>query len=455
MTVKTGADGFGGEVHIDATGEGVGDDEGRGAQIIRLGLRMDAALEIAIAAQHGGDDEVAVLDRLFHARIQRTAVANAGGASVCNREESKLLEICVQSRLVHVGRDHPRTGGETAFDGGGNGETVFDGFFRQQPGGQQHMRVGGVGAAGDRGEHHRSVVNGAESLDFGSLAELIGGQTKTSFLDRRGEVLKEGGFDLADGETILRAFGSGDTRLEGGEIELDHLVERRFRGIFGAEQALSLAVFFHEFDLFVRAAGFAQVAKGLFINREIPHRRAVFRRHVGNRRAVGERQAGEAGAGEFDEVTDDTFFAQDVGDGQCEVRRGNTGGNFASEAETGDNRGEQRDRLAKHGGFRFDAAYAPTKHADTIDHRGVRVGADEGVRISHRAAGAVRVGHHALGEIFKIHLMADAEAGRNNLQFLKRVLAPTEKPVTFAVAFKFFFHVALERLDIFGRINLN
>ena len=38
------------------------------------------------------------------------------------------------------------------------------------------------------------------------------------------------------------------------------------------------------------------------------------------------------------------------------------------------------ERLAEHHGLGLDAAHAPAQHAEAVDHRGVRVGADQGVR---------------------------------------------------------------------------
>ena len=57
LAVATVADRFGFPVEIDLAGEGVSDDERRRGQVIRPHLGMHAALEVAVAAEHGGDDE--------------------------------------------------------------------------------------------------------------------------------------------------------------------------------------------------------------------------------------------------------------------------------------------------------------------------------------------------------------------------------------------------------------
>jgi hypothetical protein len=58
------------------------------------------------------------------------------------------------------------------------------------------------------------------------------------------------------------------------------------------------------------------------VDREEAHRRAVLGRHVGDRRAVGQRRRLGAFAEELDELADHLLLAQDLGDGQHEVGRG-------------------------------------------------------------------------------------------------------------------------------------
>jgi hypothetical protein len=52
------------EVDVHPAGERVRDDERRRREVVRLHLRVDARLEVAVAREHGADDEVALLDRL-------------------------------------------------------------------------------------------------------------------------------------------------------------------------------------------------------------------------------------------------------------------------------------------------------------------------------------------------------------------------------------------------------
>ena len=66
--------------------------------------------------------------------------------------------------------------------------------------------------------------------------------------------------------------------------------------------------------------------------------------------------------------------------------RGRAFRQLAGELEADDLRNQHRRRLAEHRGFGFDAADAPAEHADAVDHRGVRVGAEHGVREAQQLA---------------------------------------------------------------------
>ena len=58
----------------------------------------------------------------------------------------------------------------------------------------------------------------------------------------------------------------------------------------------------------------------------------------------------------------------------------------AGQAHADDVRRQQRQRLVEHRRLGLDAADAPAEHAEPVDHRGVRVGADERVRQGDRLA---------------------------------------------------------------------
>ena len=149
-----------------------------------------------------------------------------------------------------------------------------------------------------------------------------------------------------------------------------------------AEQALLFRVGLDEADLIFVARGEAQIGERFGVHREEAHRRAVFGRHVGDRGAVGKREARKSRAVEFDEFSDDAFFAQHLRDGENQVGGRGAFGQAAVQFEADDRGNQHRERLAEHGRFRFDAADAPAENAETVDHGGVRIGADE--RIGER-----------------------------------------------------------------------
>jgi hypothetical protein len=152
----------------------------------------------------------------------------------------------------------------------------------------------------------------------------------------------------------------------------------------------------------------------------------------------------EAFAAIFDELADHALLAQHLGDSQHQVGRRRAFRQRAGEAEA-DHLGDQhRDRLAEHGRLRLDAADAPAQHGEAVDHGGVAVGADHGVGIGELIvadAGAP----HRLGQVFEVHLVADAGAGRHDAEVVEGRGAPAQEAVALEVALVLLVDVAGER----------
>ena len=102
---------------------------------------------------------------------------------------------------------------------------------------------------------------------------------------------------------------------------------------------------------------------------------------------------------------------------------------------------EEVDRLAEHRRLGLDAADAPADDAEPVDHRRVRVGADQRVGIQH----AVLLEDAARQEL-EVHLVADAEARRDDPQAVERLRSPLEEPIALAVAAELHLHVEAERI---------
>src|SRR2546430_6143419 len=71
-------------------------------------------------------------------------------------------------------------------------------------------------------------------------------------------------------------------------------------------------------------------------------------------------------------------------------------------------------RLAQHRGFGFDTADTPADDAESIDHRGVRIGAHQTVRIIK-----IVLAPDAFAQVFEVHLMANADRSEEHTSELQ------------------------------------
>ena len=144
---------------------------------------------------------------------------------------------------------------------------------------------------------------------------------------------------------------------------------------------------------------------------------------------------------ELDELADDAVLAQHLGDGQHEVGRGRALLELAGQLEADHLRDQHRHRLAEHRRLGLDPADAPAEHAEPVDHRRVRVGADERVGIGLPEA---VVDEHDAREVLEVDLVDDAGVGRDDLEVVKRALPPAQERVALAVSLELELGVALE-----------
>ena len=113
-------------------------------------------------------------------------------------------------------------------------------------------------------------------------------------------------------------------------------------------------------------------------------------------------------------------------------------------------RHEESDRLAKHAGFRFNAAHASADHAESVDHGGMGVGAYEGVGVADSV-----FFEHAGGEVFKIDLVDDADAWRDYAESIECLLGSFEKFIALLVTDEFDGEIAIHSLPGSGKVDLN
>jgi hypothetical protein len=171
------------------------------------------------------------------------------------------------------------------------------------------------------------------------------------------------------------------------------------------------------------------------VDREDRAGRAELRRHVAERGAVGQRQLREPRAEELDELGDDAALAQHLGRGQHQVGRGRALGQGPVQLEADDLRQQHRDRLPQHRRLGLDPADPPAEHGEAVDHRRVRVGADQGVRVGLEDA-VVLAAVDDLGQVLEVDLVADPGRRRHDAEVVEGLLAPFEERVALEVAFE-------------------
>ena len=150
---------------------------------------------------------------------------------------------------------------------------------------------------------------------------------------------------------------------------------------------------------------------------------------------------------ELHKFTDHTFLAEHFHHGQDKVR-----GRRAFRQRTGQLkpyhfRNEHGDRLAEHCGLRLDAAYTPTQHTQSIDHRGVGVSAHDSIRVGHLGAVQITTENNAR-EILDIDLMNDPGRWRDDAEVTERCLTPSQKCVALSVSAVLQLRIILQRLRL-------
>ncbi len=248
---------------------------------------------------------------------------------------------------------------------------------------------------------------------------------------------------------ILRSFRSSQRRHHVGHVELQGVREHRIRRVRGAPHALGFGIGLDEGDAFGIAARGRQIVDRSLVDRKEATRRTIFRRHIRDRGAVCDGHVIEPRTVELDEFSDHAALAQHLRHGQHEIGRRDAFLQPAGQPEADDLRQQHRDLLTEHDGLGLDSPHAPTEHSQAVDHRCVRIGADERIGIGKLGTSAFRgTSPDRLGEEFEIDLMANARAGRNHPEVRKSTLPPFQKAIPLAVALIFQLDVLAQRLAI-------
>ena len=90
------------EIDMNSAGQRERDNQRRRHQKIRLDVLMHARFEISISRKDRSCNQIVFVDRLLDIRMQRSGVADAGGATVADKVESELIEIFLQPGFVEI-----------------------------------------------------------------------------------------------------------------------------------------------------------------------------------------------------------------------------------------------------------------------------------------------------------------------------------------------------------------
>ena len=447
------------QVDVHRTGQGVGHDQRGRGQEVGLHHLVDAAFEVAVAGKHTGYDQVSFLDGVDRGVWQRTGVADAGRAAVAHQVEADGIQVWPQSGVLQVvGHDlgARRQGGLYV---GLDLEAALDRFLGYQAGADHDAGVGRVGAARDGGNGHVPVSH-LQRLTALVMEGAFAGQPLLAQTEAAGSCgARQGLVELPlhgrQFDVVLRTLRSREGRRDGGQVQFEDILELRIGRIVRTEEPLGLCVALNGLDHVFRATRATQESECFLVDGEEAHRGAVFGGHVGNRGAVRDGHVRDAGSEEFDKLADHPVAAEQLGHFEDQVGGRGAFGQLTGDAEADDFRHEHVDGLIEHDGFGFDAAHAPADHTQPVDHGGVAVRTYEGVGIVDSHAVGFGLAPHATGNVFKVHLVADARSRRHDSEIIEGALSPAQEFVALGVALELFLLVDEQGLILTEGVHLD
>jgi hypothetical protein len=115
------------EVEVHGAGQGVGDHQGWGGEVVQLHLGVDAALEVAVARQHRHHGEVVVADGGGDLLDEGSGCADAGHAAEAGQVEAERLQRFDQPGGPQVVHDDQGPGGQGGLHPGPAGQAPAGG----------------------------------------------------------------------------------------------------------------------------------------------------------------------------------------------------------------------------------------------------------------------------------------------------------------------------------------
>ena len=142
------------EIYAHGPRKRVGHNKRRRSQPIGAHLLVHAPFKVAVAGEHRGNHEIAFSNRARNMLGQRSGIADAGGAAVADKVKAERVEIGLQPGFFQVFGNHFRARRKRSLDPGLHHQATLGGLSRDQARAKHHCRIGGVGARGDRRDHH-------------------------------------------------------------------------------------------------------------------------------------------------------------------------------------------------------------------------------------------------------------------------------------------------------------
>src|SRR2546423_3901073 len=132
---------------------------------------------------------------------------------------------------------------------------------------------------------------------------------------------------------------------------------------------------------------------------------------------------------ELDKFADDLRFAEHFSDSQNQISCRDAFTKLAAHVNADHIGSKKVNGLTKHRSLGFNSANSPTDHAQTVDHRRVRIS-------SHQTIGVINseLLPDAFRQVLKIHLMTDADAGRNYAEPIEGLHSPLQELVARVIA---------------------
>ncbi|GBF30568.1 hypothetical protein MnTg04_00509 [bacterium MnTg04] len=306
------------QVDVHVAGQRIGHHQRRRSEKIHSDQRMNAALEISVAREHGATHQLAAFHRFPDFRPQRPRISDACGATVADQVKAHFLQVIQQVRFLEIVADHPRSRRQAALDPRFGFKSFCGGVPCQQTGRHHHGRVRRVRATGNGRDQDRPIAKLkvlATHADFGPAVTFsAAGFLRQVVLEHRGRRFQ--------GDPVLRPFRPGNAWFDTGYVQFQDVTVICVGLSILTPQTLGPGVGFDQFDGVRIAPAQFEVAEGFTIDREYCASTAELRRHIGQRRPIGKRQVRQPVAEELDKFSNHAFFTKHLGNGEYQVGRG-------------------------------------------------------------------------------------------------------------------------------------